>query len=334
MTVTSPDINVFDFKTKYDLTGASPVVKLTNASSGPHLNNMSYWFVLTSPSGVVYHLGVEGAPDRSGVWNTEWQVPDQIPEIQNHIDWSGTEYTIVGYAKDSANNIFQTPPYRTRICRPGGNKQGQRNNWGSGALSVMMNCCTGKLLVQDVSNYGYNGLTGTQISKQLKLVFPPDSTDSTPAPFVVNDANTVQIPITYNSKNYQIIQDTVYNYDYLNNTSVSIKYKFKACFEVNCGIDLCSILCALGNFESQLQSEGCTAADREKLLMIVSKLTRAIAGLIQPLCGINVPVILTEIRELLGGCVDCETTGGGINPANNCAIPVNLQVESYVPPED
>lgn len=334
MTVTSPDINVFDVKTLYDLSGANPVVKLYNLSSGPHLNNMSYWFVLKSPSGVVYHLGVEGAPDRTGVWNTEYIVPDNIPQIQGHIDWSGSNYEIVAYAKDSANNVFQTPPYLTRICRPAGNIQGNRTNFGAGSLSVMMNCCTGKLLVEDVSNYGYNGLTGTRISKKLKLVFPPDDTDTTPAPFEVNDNNTTLIPITYNGKNYQILLDAVYEYEYGNNTFVRLKYKFKACFEVNCGTDLCVVLCALSAFENTLTENGCTADQREKLLLIVSKLTRALAGIMQPLCGINVPKLVAEIREMLGSCTDCESNGGGINPANNCAIPVDLQIETSNPPED
>lgn len=328
MTVTSPDIDVFDFKAVYDLTGASPVVKLTNLSTGPHLNNMSYWFVLKSPSGVVYHLGVEGTPDRSGVWNTEWTVPDDIPSIQGHIDWSGSEYEIIGYAKDSENNIFETPSYYTRICRPSGNKQGQRNNFGDGNLSALMNCCTGKLFVEDVSNYSYNGLPGVRKSKTLKLVFPPDDTETTPSPFVLNDANSANINITYNGKNYQLLLDAVYEYEYGNNTYVRIKYKFKACFDVNCGTDLCTILCALRVYEEKLQSEGCSAAERETLLLVVSKLVQALAGLIQPACGVNVPKIIEEIRELLGTCEDCETSRGGINPTQNCAIPVNLQVEN------
>lgn len=333
MTVISNDIDVFDFKVVYDLTAAIPVVKITNLSSGPNLANVNYWFVLKSPSGIIYHMGTEAVPDRTGVWNTEWQVPEPILQVQGHIDWSGgSNYEVVGYVKDSANNIFQTAPYYTHVCRPTGNKQNQRNNYGGGKLSALMNCCTGKLLVEDVSNYSYNGLVGMRISKTLTLIYPPDDTVTTPPPFVLNDNNTANIQVTYNGKNYQLLMDAVYEYDFGNNTFVRIKYKYKACFDVNCGTDLCVILCALRNFETRLTEDGCTAQDREKLLLIVSKLVQALAALIQPLCGINVPSLIGEIRELLGGCDDCEGSGGGINPAENCAVPVNLIVETNVEP--
>jgi hypothetical protein len=327
MTVSSPDVDIFDIKAVYDLTGAIPVVKFTNLSSGPNLAALSYWFILKTPSGVVYHEGTEGVPDKNGVWNTEFQIPEQIPEIQSHIDWSGSDYEIIAYAKDSADNIFQTPTYRTRICRPGGNKQGAKSNYGAGALTVLMNCCTGKLFVEDKSSYSYNGLAGTKITKKLVLVYPPDNTDVIPPAFEVNDVNTVEIPVTYNGKNYQLLLDAVYEYDYGNNTFVRIKYKFKGCFDVTCGTDLCVILCGLQKFEQEMFEEGCTSAQRDKWMQLHSKLIRAIAGIMQPLCGINVPALVKEIKDLLGTCTDCESEGGGINPVSNCAVPVDLTVE-------
>lgn len=326
MTVISPDINIFDFKVVYDLTGATPVVRLSNLSTGPNLINMSYWFKLVSASGVQYHLGTEGTPDRTGIWNTEWQVPQPIPQIQQHIDWSGSDYVITGYAKDSADNIFELSK-STRICRPSGNKLGQKNNFGAGRMNAMMNCTTGKLFVEDQSNFSYSGIAGTQVSKNFKLVFPPDDTETTPAPFEQADLNTATIPITYNGKNYQMLMDAVYEYDMGDNIFVRIKYKFKACFDINCGTELCCILCSIEKYEDALSESGCTAEEREKLLLILSKLVRVLAGIMQPLCGINVPKIIAEIKELTGDCSDRQYTSSGINPANNCAVPIDLQIE-------
>lgn len=328
MTVTSPDIDILDFKAVYDLTGAIPVVKLTNQSSGPNLAAMSYWFKLVSPSsGIIYHLGTEAAPDRVGVWAPDWQVPEPIPMIQGHIDWSGSYYQITGYAKDSANTIFEMPVKSTKVCRPTGNKLGQKNNFGGAKMNVMMNCTTGKLFVEDLTIFSYNGIAGTQISKNLKLVFPPDATDNTPLPFEQADLNTATIPITYSSKNFQLLLDAVYEYDMGESIFVRIKYKYKACFDINCGTELCCILCSIEKYENALTETGCTADEREKLLLILSKLVRALAGIMLPLCGINVPKLIAEIKELTGDCSD-EYPTSGINPANNCAVPVGLIIET------
>lgn len=320
-------MNIFQFKTVYDLTGATPQVKLTNQSSGPNMANISYWFVLTSPSGVVYHMGTQAAPDKNGIWNTEWTVPEPIPMIEQHIDWSGSDYKIVGYAKDSLNTVFETEAIPTRICRPTGNKQNQKNNWGGGSLAAFMNCISGKLLIEDKSSYSYNGITGQVISKLIKLFFPPDDTGVPPAPFEENNSNTAQVIIPYNGKNYQLLLDAVYEYDMGNNTFVRIKYKFKACFDINCGVELCSIMCAIGKYEEELETNGCSAQDREKLLLVLSKLVRVFGGLLQPQCGINVPKLIEEIRAITGDCGDCDKTSNGINPAGSCAVPVNLDVD-------
>lgn len=326
MTVTSPDINIFSFKTIYDLSGTTPVVRLTNQSSGPNLANLSYWFVLENPSGVQYHIGTEGTPDKSGVWNTEFVIPEAIPQFDGHIDWSGSDYKITGYVKDSEDNIFEET-VTTRICRPPGNKAGQRNNYAAGRLNVMMNCTTAKLFVEDVSSYSYNGLSGQNTGKTIKLVFPPDDTETIPDPFESTNENTINIPIPYNGKNFQILLGAIYDFDYGNGTVVRIKYKFKACFDVNCGTELCTVLCWIEKFENELQQDGCSSEERNKLTLILSKLTRALAGIVQPLCSINVAKIISEIKELTGDCGDCESSGGGINAAGGCAVPVDLEVQ-------
>lgn len=312
----------------YDLTAAVPVVKLSNLSSGPNMANMSYWFKLESPSGVVYHLGTEAVPDRTGVWNTEWTVPESIPQIQQHIEWSGSYYKITAYAKDSANTVFELPVKQTEICRPAGNKLGQKNNFGGGKMNVMMNCTSGNLFVEDLTSYSFKGNAGVQVSKTFMLVFPPDDTDNTPAPFTQANLNTATIPITYNGKNYQILLDAVYEYDMGDNVFVRIKYKFKACFDIQCGTELCCIMCSIEKYEIELSETGCTAEEREKLLLILSKLVRAMVGIMQPLCGINVPRLIAEIKEITGSCTDATNSGGGINPANNCAVPLDLVVET------
>lgn len=327
MTVTSPDINIFQFKTIYDLSGTTPVVRLINQSTGPNLANISYWFVIESPSGIVFHEGSEGTPDKNGVWVTEFVIPETIPQVEGHIDWSGSEYKITGYIKDSENNIFNTGEILTKICRPPGNKLGQKNNFASGKLNVMMNCTTAKLFVEDNSSYAYNGLTGSNVEKVIKLVFPADDTDTIPTPFEEIDSNTVNIPIPYNGKGFQILLNSIYDFDYGNGTAVRIKFKLKACFDINCGTELCAVLCWIEKYENKIEEEGCSADDRNKLTIILSKLTRALAGIVQPLCGINVAKIISEINVLTGDCGDCEQSGGGINAAGGCAVPVDLEIQ-------
>lgn len=324
----SADIDVFDFRTIYDLSGATGKVRLINLSSGPGLANVTYWFVVTTPSNIPFHQATVSTPDIVGLWNTEHVLPTDIPVIQGHIDWSGYSYTITGYVKDASGAIYKTAPYSTQIKRPSGNKDNQRNNFGNGMMSVLMNCCNGKLVMRDLTSYSYMGQAGYRVSKTLKLVFPPDDTSTTPNPFQLANFNEAEVSIPYNGKNYQVLLDAVYDYEQADNTVVRIKYKFKACFDINCGTDLCSIICAFQKFQATMDSEGCSKEDMELERKIMNKLMQAVIGLMQPLCGINVSKLVAEMRELLGGCVDCDEAGGGINPTTNCAVPVNLEIES------
>lgn len=313
MITNSVDISNFDFAVLWDLSGAVPVVKITNQSSGDHLDNLITWFEVYSGGNLKFHTGLEATPDKTGVWST-MDVTEPIPQVLGHVEWSGNFFKVIGFVKDSEGKKFQLEK-TTRICRPAGNTGQQANNFGVGSLEILTKCEKARLYVEDKSDYSYAGLSGTSISKLIRLHYPPDGTGAVPAPKEVADINNALLPISRNGDGYQIVLSAVYQYDFDNDTSVKIKYKFQKSFPIQCNIDLCPLICDIQRMEERFEQHGCSSDDREKLALINSKLNRAMMAKMQPLCGVDVGAIVDEIKAL--GGFECECTGNeynGINP--------------------
>lgn len=316
----SNDITTFDFIPTWDISTVIPKISLENNSIGPNLAGCSFWFEITSGGGILFHQGTESVPDASGVW-ANINITEPIPQVLGHIEWSGSLFKIKGYVKDS-NDVINELEKTIRICRPNDNKAGQANNFGSAAVYLETRCESARLYVEDKTDYTYNGNAGTIVSKTIKLIYPPDSTGTPPAPVVVNNANNVLVPISFSADGYIVVVDAIYLYSFTDGSQVKIKYKYQKSFPIQCNIDLCPLICDIERMEKNYEKNGCSAEEREKMILINSKLNRAIMAKQQPGCGVDVSAIVDEIKKL--GDFECNCAGNefnGINPviANNGA---------------
>src|ERR1700685_3813957 len=95
----SPDISVLLLNCTFDVSGTNPVVSLANLSQGNHLNNINWWFVVTSPTQTIIHQGTQASPDITGTWTT-FSLTDSWPRPFNQLEWSGSPYNLTVYIVD------------------------------------------------------------------------------------------------------------------------------------------------------------------------------------------------------------------------------------------
>lgn len=307
------DISTFDFKPVWDLSLVAPKVVITNQSIGTNLAGCHFWFIISSGGGTVFHQGSELAPDKDGVW-ANFTPAEDIPLSDGHVEWSGGYFSVTGYVKNSIGEISAALEKKIRICRPAGNKTSTANNYGVAILSVENLCNRARVSVMDNTNYSYNGLIGIQESKVIKLYYPADGTGVPPSPGVVNNVNNALFPISQNGDGYRVALEAIYLYE-TDGSAVRIKYKFGVAFRVSCNIDLCPLACAIRELEEQYEKNGCTPAEREKMILINSKMNRALIAKAQPLCDINVEDLVEEIKKLGGFQCNCSGTeaNSGLN---------------------
>lgn len=335
MQVTSPDISELLVHALYDLTSATPFVKLTNKSQGAHLDRCSLFFELYSSTGILYYSGNAGSPDAAGNF-TEWSSPTML-QVQNHLEWSGPPFKILVYAIDSNSQIVGPLVIETIIRKPNGNTGG--NNFGAASLREKVLCQQAVVRVEDISNYGYQGMNGVLDIKTIKLIYPADGTGAVPPPFVQDNFSIIEIPVWYSSENYQLVMDAYMLYHLADGlSSIRLKYKFNQCLPVLCNVDLCKVACEVAKFASRLHLDGCNAGQQTKLALVNAKLNQAMIGYLQPSCGIDVAGLVKEISAMIGSDCGCNTTAAvatgivqqtslqqmGSTPNGNCSIPQNL----------
>jgi hypothetical protein len=112
----------FDLSVNTDSNGnvqPMPKLNLVNLSTGANLANVSYAFVVISPSQTYIHQGDISAPDKTGVWST-YSLTDNFPLPANNIEFnSAVPFTFQVIAKDGAGNIY-TAPIQSAIIDPKG----------------------------------------------------------------------------------------------------------------------------------------------------------------------------------------------------------------------
>lgn len=341
----SPDLSNLLVKVIWDISGRYPVITLQNLSTGDNLANVSYAFVIKSPSETFIYDGSLNQPDISGVWTffTFYSsTPDPLlsppptnyivapwPRPWNQIEWSGAPYQLFILAKDSLNTTWELPIYQT-ICRPVGNTQVSTTTYGKGAISLKINCDNANAFFEDITNSSYRGLSGTLESSQLRVNYPDDETDEPPVPFVINNFSTALVPITYDSDNYEYIYTAVYLYNFDDDSYVRVKYYIKERFSVYCNIDLCPLVCEYERLLAKAERGECgdVAETNKKLLQINGKMNLAMIAKTQPLCGIDLPALIEEIKVLGGFQCDC-CTPSGIKPFNSANLgDYNFQIIS------
>jgi hypothetical protein len=325
----SADIFTLVIDVIWDISNPLPQILLTNLSTGPNLAGCTYWFVATSPTGTYIHQGSETTPDKIGIW-TSASLNDAWPRPFSQIEYSGAPYLFTSYVKDSAGNIYTGDTQAATICRPQGNTPTSKNTYGLATAYVQVNCPEAGVFFQDTTNHSYQGQDGVIGSSVLRVVYPIDETGTIPAPFVADHFSVVQVPITYSSDNYQFLSSSIYDYDQGNNTTIRIKYQSfnqkngspAVRFPVLCNIDLCPLVCEYTKFITKLEAGSCADSEQahQDLVLMNSKMALIMIGIKEPLCGIDVPTLIEEVKTIGGFTCDCCNAATGIIPTNASII--------------
>jgi hypothetical protein len=317
----SPDISFLEYSPTWDTAGTLPIISIINYSAGNNLAGCTWWFIATSPSGTQIHEGSAANPDITGTWSSH-NLNDSWPRPFNQIEFSGAPYAITLYVKDSAGNIYSLTKTAT-ICRPSGNTNLSKNPYGVATTDLKIKCEQARIFFQDTTNHTYRGLDGTRVTSVLRVVYPIDETGTIPDPFVATDFSTILVPITYSNDNYQYVQDTVYDYEFDDLVHIKIRYQSRSKngtaavrFPVLCNIDLCPLVCEVVKLINGIEQGTCADAEesQRKLVLINPKLMLAQIGKQEPLCGIDVPTLIEEIKTIGGFTCECCDAPTGIIP--------------------
>lgn len=317
----SNDITLLAVEVTFDISGTLPVIRLENLSQGDNLAGMEYAFVVKSPTTTFIHEGTLASPDETGVWTTfvgSWAWPRPF----NQIEWSGAPYTFQVLAKDSDGNEYAAPVQSAHICRPNGNLPASKNTFGLGSVLVQTKCDQARIYFQDTTNTSYKGLSGEVGSSVLRVNFPMDNTGTVPDPFEINYFSSAMVPITFSGKGYQFLYTSIYDYDLGDDVHVRIKYLLNDVFGVWCNIDLLPLICEYQKLIQSIESGSCNDAEaaNRKLMLINPKFSLLMIGIMQPLTGVDVPVLIEEIIAIGGFDCDCCTVATGIVPTGSNAF--------------
>lgn len=317
----SPDITNLEVAAKWDLSGTTPAISLTNLSTGSGLENVSYAFVATSPTGTFIHQGDINTPDEVGLWSSAI-LNDAWPMPFNQIEWSGAPYIFYVIAMDSAGSIFTGDALPATICRPNGNTQLSKNYFGIASSNVSVKCQEARVFFEDTTYTSYKGNAGTYVGSTLTVIFPIDETGTLPAPFQIADYSTALVPISYSSPNYQFLQTDIYDYNLSTDVTVRIKYQTIQTFAVWCNVDLGVLVCEYNKFIDSIENGSCSdiTEAQNQLAIISPKMTLVFIGMWQPLTGIDVPSLIKQIQDI--GAFDCNCCSAptGIIPTTSSVI--------------
>jgi len=326
----SPDISLlrvavtFDLSVNVDSNGdvqPMPKILLQNLSVGANLANVSYAFVVISPSQTYIHNGNINIPDITGVWSNT-TLTDAFPMPGGNIEFAPVPYTFQVIAKDSNGNVFTAPIQNATIIRPNGNTTSSIDMAGKANTVVKVQCDQASILFQDTTNYSYSGQVGTQVSSVLTLGYPLDNTNTRPLPFIAENYAVCSAPITFSSDAYEFVQDTVVEYVFGGDVYIRILYAQRRTFSVYCNIDLSPLVCEILKLNDEVENGNCLDVPKaqDKLLHINSLFTVATIGISQPLSGVNVPAIIERIKEIGGFRCNCYGVGSGVLPKRNVIV--------------
>lgn len=332
----SPDISVLDFLVAFNISGATPKIDITNNSTGAHLNNCTWWYVITTPSNTPIHTGTVTSPDKSGVW-APFTVPYLWPVFDTQIEYSdASSYVITLYVKDSANTTYELRK-TALITRANGNTCKSLGNFGVASVLIAVSCSNANIKGIDSTNYAYQKqLAPTSSTNKWTLSYPMDSNGNNPANYVANNTPNVLMPVGYSSKGYQIYFTTTAIYTVNDGVTVIVAYKFRNDFGVFCNVDLCPLINQIQGLYNKL-TKRCGISEeielRDKLLRINTLLDMVFIGIDQPLCNVDIAEKIEEIKKIGGFDCNCFCSTGvnqinTINPSSGaggcCPISKNV----------
>ncbi len=304
-TVASADITVLDFSVLLDISTAIPTAKVTNLSTVVNANNLQWIFEFYSPSLTPIHVGNFTTPDINHVAFTIYNFAEQIPQVFKQIEYSQTnQYTVKVSVKDNAGNVF----YLTKgasLCKPNGNTG--KNNFGAADISIETKCQQGQLYITDKTNLIYKSIDGTKVSTTATLTYPKDEAGNTLSPVTVNSIPAL-LPIKNTGDGHEVYVYHIFDYDLGDNFIVRVRYTFTQVFAVWCDITLQPLFCEIDKVVDFLEKNCFDTQDtrdaHKKLNVVNAKMLKAHTGIVQPLTGIDVPLVVEEIKEIL--MVDCD----------------------------
>ena len=320
----SPDISTLNVNAIWDISGTTPKLLLSNASTGVNLANISYAFTVTSPSQTIIHQGSIASPDVTGIWsafNFYSTTPDPLavlpanyiiapwPMPFNQIEFSPSPFTLTVIAIDSVGNTFSQIISQV-LCKPSGNLPNAVNTYGAGNVQITPDCNRGYYFFEDFTNSSYQGFAGKVQSSVLKVIFPDDNTDVAPAPAYFNSFATALVTVTFDSTLYQFVYNSTFLYDFNNGSAVLVRYYQKLPFTVNCGVDLSPLVC---DYVRLLETSFGKSYDTElqkKLIQINGKMNLAMLAKSQPMAGIDLGALIEEIKSIGGFDCDCSIPSG------------------------
>lgn len=332
---TSPDISSLDFSILYDISGPIPAITLTNNSVGvpsgtTRLNLCTWWYVITTPSGAVIHDGSETSPDVPAAnWTTLAITPYSWPTIFGNppcgqVEFScSVPYITTLYVKDSASNIFSVSKVTT-ICRPNGSVPATCGSFGVSNVGVQVKCNAATIYCSDTTNYAYQSQLAPAVqSNAWTLVYPLDANGNQPSNKTAANTPYVNFPVGYSGEGYKLYLSTYGAYNMGDRVTIKIQYKGTSTFSVLCNVDFCKLQCKIRKYY-ELSKKSCGTLEDPALTANITRMNlllgSAIVGVMQPLCGIDVPAIIAEI-EALGDFDNCDCgCGDGINISNPTGI--------------
>ena len=331
--IPSPDITNLDYSVLFDISGAAPSITITNLSTIVNPTNLTWWFVITSPSGVILHAGSLTSPDKTAAmgWlnGQVWVMPDVwlSPFLYPTIEFScSVPYTVNVFVQDSTATTYNYPKGQT-ICKPNGNNVAGYN-FGLASTNIVVQCATNDIYATDVTNYTYQGLLGTSASNTWTMTFPADATGTVPPNTVITNQPYVFITIGYIGYGYTLNYSTYALYTFPNECSIKIQYKSNTPFGVWCGIDLCGLVCNMKRFYNELNVR-CGQVVNDDDLIAMGKvsylMTMALASIVQPACGNDIHWMVKQIKELIGdqdcGCTQAAIGVNGSSPTGSACCP-------------
>lgn len=338
----SPDIAFLDFNILYDISVGIPSITLTNksisATSPPDgLANCTWWYLINTPSGVSIHAGSQATPDVTlSDWTTltipsgAWPTPFGTPPYGQVEFSSAVPYTAQLYVIDSDGHIYRVTKQVT-ICRPNGNTSATLGSFGQATVILLTKCEVAKIYGTDTTNYTYQSILGTSQTSTWTLRYPMDANGNMPDPAVVTNKPSVIFPIGYNAQGYQLYMNTFSTYDMGDGQSIKVQYKFLATFAVLCNLNLCEVQCEIDKLAALLPAKCGTVENlevKDQYQRLVGLQAKCLTGIQQPLCGIDVPATINEMKRILGRDFDCGCSiGSGINPVGNTSGSIILGLD-------
>lgn len=336
MATTTASNAILEVKVLFDISGTNPVINLTNQSEGnpeespiPVLDNLTWVLNIFSPTGTPIYTSDFDTPFQTGVWTTA-AITNAWPRPFGQIEWSGGNYSVEFTIKDEDGNTYYLNKIAT-ICRPTGNTKKSADTFGQVNLQVTVECGIGQLYILDGTSKTYQGVTGNSLSSYLAVDYPRDPTGTLPAPFeITNFVTDALVPFTYNGNGYKASYFTVWEYDLGDNVFLDVRYVGYSLFNVQCNIDLCPLACEIDELIDKINTGRCddVQAAKDKLFLINAKFNLAVIAKFNPTCGLDLPALIDEIKEIGGFSCDCSGASSGIGSTSESVSGLLFSMQS------